>query len=394
MLFLNYIAIILYIPTRKELRATEQLKLLIRHILSRIDWILLGLMLTSCAFGVVLINSATATFSSNRMLIVQIGGICIGTFMALVILTLEHDNLARFSIPIYALCILLLIATLIFGVEVMGNKNWISLGPVNIQPSEFVKIGFILTFSRHLSKVREDINHPRTLILLGLHFAVIVGLVAMEGDLGTSLVFVFIFAMMMLSAGLHWGYFLAAIGAVCLAAPFLFDRLDTYQQMRILAVYDPSLDPLGFGYHTIQSKIALGSGGLTGNGLGQGIQTQYSILPEKQTDFIFSVCGEELGFMGCLLIVLLEAAIILRLIYIAKNARDHMGSFICTGLAAMLFFQATENIGMCIGLLPVIGITLPFFSYGGSSVLALCMSMGLAMSVNAARPKETFFKDK
>ncbi len=351
-------------------------------------------MLSSCAFGLVLIGSATATFGSKKMLIVQIGGICLGTFMALVILTLEHENLARFSVPIYILCILLLIATLIFGIEVMGNKNWISLGPINVQPSEFVKIGFILTFSKHLSKVREDLNHPRTLIPLLLHFGVIAGLVAMEGDLGTVLVFVFIFAVMLLAAGLHWGFFVSAIGAVCLAAPFIFDRLDTYQQMRILAVYDPSLDPLGFGYHTIQSKIALGSGGLSGNGLGQGIQTQYSILPEKQTDFIFSVCGEELGFVGCLLIVLLEAAIIIRLIYIAKNARDHMGSFICAGLAAMLFFQAAENIGMCLGLLPVIGITLPFFSYGGSSVLALCMSMGLGMSVNAARPKEHFFKDK
>ncbi len=196
--------------------------MLLRHIISRIDWILMGLMLVACAFGVVLINSATATFSSNRMLIVQIGGICIGTFMALVILTLEHDNLARFSIPIYGLCILLLVATLIFGKEVMGNKNWISLGPINVQPSEFVKIGFILTFSKHLSKVKEEINHPRTLIPLGLHFGVIVGLVAMEGDLGTALVFVFIFAMMLLSAGLHWGYFAAAIGTVCLAAPFIF----------------------------------------------------------------------------------------------------------------------------------------------------------------------------
>ncbi len=372
----------------------EQAKLLVRHVLGRIDWILGALIILASSYGLLLISSATDTFGSRKMLIVQAFGILVGIFMALVILTLEHENLARFTIPIYILCILLLIFTLIFGKEVMGNKNWISLGPINVQPSEFVKIGFILTFSKHLSKVRHYINNIRALIPLGLHFAVIAVLVAMEGDLGTTLVFLFIFLAMLMAAGLHWGFFLGGAAVVGIAAPFIFDRLETYQQMRILAVYDPSLDPMGFGYQTLQSQIALGSGGLTGSGLYDGIQTQYSILPEKQTDFIFSVCGEELGFIGCLIIVLLEAAIVFRLLYIARYATDHMGSFICVGLAAMIFVQAAENIGMCLGLLPVIGITLPFFSYGGSSVLALCMSMGLAMSVNASRPKMYFFKDK
>ena len=372
----------------------EQAKLLVRHVLGRIDWILGALIILASSYGLLLISSATDTFGSRKMLIVQAFGILVGIFMALVILTLEHENLARFTISIYILCILLLIFTLIFGKEVMGNKNWISLGPINVQPSEFVKIGFILTFSKHLSKVRHYINNIRALIPLGLHFAVIAVLVVMEGDLGTTLVFLFIFLAMLMAAGLHWGFFLGGAAVVGIAAPFIFDRLETYQQMRILAVYDPSLDPMGFGYQTLQSQIALGSGGLTGSGLYDGIQTQYSILPEKQTDFIFSVCGEELGFIGCLIIVLLEAAIVFRLLYIARYAADHMGSFICVGLAAMIFVQAAENIGMCLGLLPVIGITLPFFSYGGSSVLALCMSMGLAMSVNASRPKMYFFKDK
>ncbi|MBR2013400.1 MAG: rod shape-determining protein RodA [Clostridia bacterium] len=372
----------------------EQIKLFAHHIYKRIDWLLLIPILISCAFGLLLISSATASFGTSKLIIVQTGGIILGLIAALVLLTIEHENLARFSIPIYGLCILLLVATLIFGKEVMGNKNWIALGPINIQPSEFVKIGFILTFAKHLSSVREYINNMRALIPLGLHFAIIAGLVAMEGDLGTTLVFLFIFLVMLMAAGLHWGFFLGGGALVAAAAPFIFEHLDEYQQMRILAVYDPSLDPLGYGYHTIQSKIALGSGGLFGSGLYNGIQTQYGILPEKQTDFIFSVCGEELGFVGCLLIIALELAILFRLLYVARYAADHMGSFICIGLAAMLFMQAAENIGMCLGLLPVIGLTLPFFSYGGSSVLALCMSSGLAMSVNAARPKEFFFKDK
>ncbi len=372
----------------------EQFKLLIRHIFQRIDWLLLTPILLACGYGLVLISSATASFGSKKMLIVQLVGILAGIFMALVVLTLEHENLARFSAPIFILCVLLMIATLLFGKEVMGNKNWIDLGPVNVQPSEFVKIGFIITFAKHLSLVRQYINNIRALIPLALHFGIIALLVLLCGDLGTTLVFVFICLAMLMAAGLHWGFFLGGGAVVGIAAPFLFENLAEYQQMRILAVYDPSLDPLGYGYHTIQSKIALGSGGLTGSGLYNGIQTQFGILPEKQTDFIFSVCGEELGFVGCLLIILLELAIIFRLLYVARHAADHMGSFICMGLAAMLFMQAAENIGMCLGLLPVIGLTLPFFSYGGSSVLALCMSMGLAMSVNAARPKEYFFKDK
>lgn len=371
-----------------------QIKLFLLHVIKRIDWILGGLVLLACSYGLVIISSATDTFGSRKMLVVQLFGIVAGLFMCLVLLTLEHENLARFSIPIYILCLLLLIFTLIFGKEVMGNKNWISLGPINVQPSEFVKIGFILTFSKHLSKVRLYINNIRALVPLALHFLIIAGLVALEGDLGTTLVFCFICIVMLVAAGLHWGFFLGGFAIVGIAAPFIFERLETYQQMRILAVYDPSLDPMGFGYQTLQSQIALGSGGLTGSGLYNGIQTQYSILPEKQTDFIFSVCGEELGFMGCFLVIALEVAIILRLLYVARHAADHMGCFICVGLAAMLFVQAAENIGMCLGLLPVIGITLPFFSYGGSSVLALCMSMGLAMSVNASRQKEHFFKDK
>lgn len=371
----------------------RQIRLFLHHVMTRIDWLLLGLVAAACGFGLILISSATSSFGSKKLIVIQAFGICAGILFSIVLAVLDHENLAQFSIPIYILCIAMLIFTLIFGKEVMGNKNWISLGPVNVQPSEFVKIGFIITFSKHLKRVRDYINSPRALIPLLLHFAVIAVLVIRGGDLGTTLVFLFIFLAMLMAAGLHWGYFLAGFGVIGISAPLLFNQLETYQQMRILAVYDPSLDPLGFGYHTIQSKIALGSGGLTGSGLYNGIQTQFSILPEKQTDFIFSVCGEELGFVGCLIVILLEAAIIFRLIHIARKAPNHLGCFICIGLAAMLFMQAAENIGMCLGLLPVIGLTLPFMSYGGSSVLALCMSMGLAMSVNANRPRDSFFKE-
>jgi rod shape determining protein RodA len=153
--------------------------------------------------------------------------------------------------------------------------------------------------------------------------------------------------------------------------------------MRILAVYDPSIDPLGYGYHTIQSKIALGSGGLSGSGLLAGVQTQYGVLPAKQTDFIFSVAGEELGFLGSMLVMFIITAIIIKVFITAKQARSFEGMLICSGVGAVFLFQAAENIGMCLGLLPVIGITLPFFSYGGSSMLSSILLMGLVMSVNS-----------
>lgn len=360
--------------------------------LKKIDFYLLALILTASFYGVLLIFSATNSFGTLKLVIIQSGAVVAGLFAICILLMIDYKNLSKFSIYIYGLCVILLVATLLFGKEVQGNKNWIELGPINVQPSEFVKIGFIITFATHINKVKEYINSPRALIPLILHFGVILTLVLLEGDLGTSLVFIFICIIMLFAAGLHWLYFASGAVVVTAAAPFVFENLlSNYQQMRILAVYDPSLDPLGFGYHTLQSKITLGSGGLTGSGLLNGVQTQYSILPAKQTDFIFSVAGEELGFIGTLLIILLQVLIIIRVLYIARHARDDIGTLICAGAAAGLFFQAAENIGMCLGLFPVIGITLPFFSYGGSSMLASMCLMGVVMSVNADR-KGGFFK--
>lgn len=359
-------------------------------VMQKIDVFLLALCSACAVFGLVLISSATDSFGTKKLVIVQACAMLLGLAAILVILFLDTENLSRFSAYIFALSVFLLIITLIFGKEVLGNKNWIILGPISIQPSEFVKAGFIVSFSAHLKKVRHDINHP--LVILGLlaHFGIIFVLVLMEGDLGTSLVFMFIFVLMMFAAGLHSLYFIVSFVAVAAATPLVFSKLAHYQQMRILAVYDPSLDPLGYGYHTIQSKIALGSGGLTGSGLYSGIQTQYSVLPEKQTDFIFSVAGEELGFVGCIAIMALMAIIIVRIFIIAKRCRDFGDMLICVGVGAVFLFQSVENIGMCLGLLPVIGITLPFFSYGGSSMLASMCLIGLVMSA-ASHNRSGFF---
>ncbi len=361
------------------------------YIFEKVDLILLSLCVSSSVFGLTLIASATASFNTKKYVVVQLAAMLIGLAATAIILLIDVENLVSLNKFIYAGCIFILVLTLIVGTEVYGNKNWIILGPVSIQPSEFVKVGFILTFASHINMVKEYINYPRAIIPLGLHFGVIFALIMMEGDLGTGLVFLFTFVVMMFAAGLHRLYFIIGGVFIAAAAPLVFNNLSEYQQMRILAVYDPTLDPLGYGYHTIQSKIALGSGGISGSGLFEGVQTQYSVLPAKQTDFIFSVAGEELGFFGSMVILALVLAIIIRVLYCAKNSRDFTGMLVCSGVAAVFIFQAAENIGMCLGLLPVIGITLPFFSYGGSSMLSSVCLMGLVMSVDSHR-KGGFFR--
>lgn len=358
----------------------------IRDLMSQMDGFLGCITTMCCCYGMLLIATATHSFGTYKNLIVQGGGMLLGLIGIFMIVMIDVDNLSSFAKFLYPLGVVLLIATLFLGTERMGNKNWIILGPVSIQPSEFVKLIFIITFATHIQKVQHQINRPKALIPLMLHFAVLVGLVLMQGDLGTALVYVFIMIAMLVAAGLHWLYFAVGGVAVLASTPFIFEYLlKDYQRLRILAVYDPEVDPLGFGYHTMQSKITLGSGGVSGNGLFQGVQTQFGILPEKQTDFIFSVAGEELGFFGVAIIIILLVALIVRMVYIARNATDDFGSYVAIGVAAMFFFQAAENIGMCIGLLPVIGITLPLFSYGGSSILTCMLAIGLVMSVNSKR---------
>lgn len=358
----------------------------IRDLMSQMDGFLACITTICCCYGLLLVATATYSFGTYKNLIVQFGGMMLGLIGIFFIMMIDVENLSSFAKFLYPLGIVLLAATLVLGTERLGNKNWIILGPISIQPSEFVKLIFIITFATHIQKVQHQINRPKAWIPLMLHFGILFGFVLLQGDLGTALVYLFIMVVMLIAAGLHWLYFAVGGAAVMVGAPFIFEYLlKEYQQLRILAVYDPDIDPMGYGYHTMQSKITLGSGGVSGNGLFQGVQTQFGILPEKQTDFIFSVAGEELGFFGVAIIILLLVALIIRMVYIARNATNDFGCYVAIGVAAMFFFQAAENIGMCIGLLPVIGITLPLFSYGGSSILSCLLAIGMVMSVNSKR---------
>ena len=268
----------------------------------------------------------------------------------------------------------------------MGTKGWIRFGSIGIQPSELVKIGFIITFAKHIEHVHSDLNNFKNILALLLHAGLLIGLILMQPDAGTAMVFAMIMLLMLFVAGISWKYIVSAFGTLAAAAPLIwFYVLKDYQKGRIISFFSPESDPLGRGYHVIQSKIAIGSGQVVGRGLFSGIQTQLGFLPEKQTDFIFAVIGEELGLWGCLLVCALLLTIVCRIFYIAANSRDLLGELLCTGVGAMFMFHVIENIGMCVGLTPVTGIPLPFFSYGGSNIIASMLGIAIVMLVSGSR---------
>lgn len=343
--------------------------------------------------GFAVIASSTKSMASPRFLIIQGTAFIMGLFAIIALIKLDYDYIGQLSPYIFGINILLLIAVLIIGQgDELGTKGWIRFGAVGIQPAELVKIGFIITFAKHVDSVNENINDPKNVLMLLLHGGVFIGLILLQPDAGTAMVFAVIILGMLFIAGLSLRYFAVAGGAFAIAAPILwFFILEDYQKSRITSFFNPELDPLGTGYHVLQSKIAIGSGKILGRGLGSGIQTQYGYLPEKQTDFIFAVIGEELGLWGTLIVVALLIAIIVRCFVISMSARDKFGQLLCAGVAFMLLFHVFENIGMCLGLFPVTGIPLPFISYGGSNMLASMLAIALVLNV-AKRKKRTGYQ--
>ncbi len=351
--------------------------------IQKLDTYLLILSLIAATFGTILISSATASYSSGSFIKVQIAAICIGILLYIIFSIADFDAICTAWKVIYVLNIILIGSLLIFGTgsETTGNNAWIRFGPIGIQPGEFGKILFILTLSGHIHQMREELPSLKSIAYLILHAAIPIAMIIfISKDLGTALVYMFIFIVMLFFTGLKLRWFIGAGALLGAVAPLLWPLLNEYQRLRILVVFNPELDPLGKGYQAIQSKIALGSGGFFGRGLFNGTQTQHGYLPAKHTDFIFAVCGEELGMLGCLAICAVLTLIIIRCISIARRSLGTCSSYACMGISAMLIFQMIENIGMCLGMLPVIGITLPFFSYGGSSVLASFMAVGIISS--------------
>ena len=347
------------------------------------DWLLFFIVAGLSVFGIFVIYSATRTLNTNTNVIVQSGAFIIGTVLLFLICRFDYEQFKNLVKPIYIFSVIMLIAVLLFGITGdWGARSWIRFGAIGIQPSEIAKVCFIITFSYHLSKVEDSINKILVIFGLLLHLLVLVGLIMLQPDLGSTLVFIFMFVCMMFTAKISWKYIVPVLSAGVLSVPLIYKFvLSEFQQKRIQVFLNPDLDPLNRGYNVIQSKIAVGSGQLWGKGFLQGTQNQLGYLPTKYTDFIFSVVAEEFGFIGAVIVAAALFVIIWRCFKTAQRADNPFGKYVCVGVAAMLLFHSFENMGMCIGLMPVTGIPLPFVSYGGTSMVTNLAAIGLVMSV-------------
>ena len=359
----------------------------LRAFFKKIDLLLLLLILGATAFGVVLIASATASYHSTSYLKVQLVSAGIGVVLYILLSLADLDSVCHLWKYLYVVNLLLIGSLLFFGVggDETGNRAWIRFGSIGIQPAEFGKVLFILTLSGHMYQLREELFSLKSIGLLLVHAMIPIGMViAISKDLGTAIIYIFIFIVMLFFAGLklRWFFGAAALGAA--ATPLLWPRLNNYQKMRILVVFDPELDPLDKGWQALMSRQCIENGGLLGVGLRTG--GNYEDLAASHTDFIFATVCEKFGFVGGLLVIAVLAVMVWRFLWIGRQASHDAGFFICMGVAAVLIAQSAENLGMCLALLPVVGLTLPFVSCGGSSVLASFILLGMVHSVAAHKP--------
>lgn len=355
--------------------------------IKKFDFILFFTMIIMCIFGLIMIKSTTLSFETNRFVKSQTIALIVGLFAIGGLILLDYEFLGKLYIPIYIVSIALLVATLIwgFGAEQWGSDSWLSVGGVVFQPAEFVKIGLIISLAKFIDNNHETINQPFTLIKVLAFAGFPVLLIMMQPDAGTAMVFVFFIALMLFVAGIDWRYIGYAFGALIVALPIMWFNLAPYQRNRFFNFLEPERDPTNTGYQAIQAKIAIGSGKIFGRGLHKGVQTQYNYIPEKETDFIYASLVEELGFIGGFSVIVLYFIFLNRLIKIAKNSTDLFGSLMVTGIAAMFVFHIWENIGMNIGLMPITGIPLPFYSQGGTFLLISMVSVGISLSVGMKR---------
>ncbi len=363
------------------------------------DMFLLSICLVLSGFGVVLISSASRTLPGGpgRYMTIQIAAIILGVIGFIIMSMIDVEHISEAWKIILVFNALFMLSLIPFGVQTDNNRSWIRLEPflpVGIQPAEIIKITFIVLMAKHMYHLRETLSSVKSMAQIGGHLFLMLALIyVVSSDDGMVVMYFLIFVCMAIAAGVKPRWFILAFGIIAAAAPFVWSHMRDYQQKRILVLLNPELDPLGAGWQTTMSKIALGGGQLAGQGLFEGTQTQYDKLPARQTDFIFSVCGEELGFIGCIALIALLTIIIVRCLYIASRAKTGMSMLVCVGIAGMLISQVIINIGMCVGILPVIGVTLPFVSYGGTSVVALFMAMGLVSGVRM-RPMPNWLRDR
>lgn len=349
------------------------------------DKILFALCLAATTFGCFAVFSATHYLQNTRQLFIQIFGLVLGVIAVIVISSFDYSVYKKIWPIIAGITLLLVGLTFIIGYAPAGtdDKAWLLLpGGITFQPSELLKIAFIITFSIHIEYLGEAIHKLRYLIPLLLHAAAPILLIHLQGDDGSALIFAFVFIFMLFCAGLKIRYFVIFALAVAVAAPFIyFFVMNADQQARIITLFDFEADLKGVGWQQWRGRIALAGGGIFGQGYLKGSLTQTGEIPEGYNDLIITTIGEELGLIGCMLAILLIGAICLRILRIGSLAREKGGKLMCVGVFAMIFSQAVINLGMCFSMLPVIGVTLPFFSAGGTSLVCLYCGIGVVMSV-------------
>jgi rod shape determining protein RodA len=357
-----------------------------RRLFIHFDWAFLGIVLLIAGAGILNLYSMTSMGTGTPLYMKQLSWLIIGFALMSIVALIDYRIYADFAFMIYTLVLLLLVGVLVYGIMTSGAQRWVRIGSISFQPSEFVKISFILVLARYFQKPpsREgySLKHlPRPLLLLFIPM----GLILKQPDLGTAIILLLIFFSILIFIRIRWSSLLTIGLAGAAVLPLFWSFLKDYQKRRIITFFNPEMDPLGAGYHIIQSKIAVGSGGIFGKGLMNGTQCKLGFLPEQQTDFIFSALGEEWGLMGSLFLMALYVTLLLWGLRIATQAKDRFGAIVAFGVVAMLFWHIFINIGMVLGMMPVVGIPLPLLSYGGSFVISTLIGVGLLLNVSMRR---------
>ncbi len=363
--------------------------------LKNIEWSILIIALVLSVIGLVALFSATQSTEHDEFY-KQCIWLAVSLVIMIGVMLIDYEILVRMSPIFYGLFVVLLIGVL-FTPEINGATSWFDIGFFSFQPGEFAKVFVILFFAMAITKIQKrgksEINRPTRLLILMAVLGVPILLIIKQPDYGTAMAFIVAAALMMITAGLDKKYIIGTIILVCIALPLMYQFvLPEHAKSRIDIFLHPESDPRGAGYNIIQSKLAIGAGGLTGMGLLKGNQTQLGFLYPKTTDFIYAVIGEEMGFVVAGAIIILYVVLITKCLYVAKTAKDEVGSLIATGITGIFLFHMLENIGMVMGLLPITGVPLPFISYGGSSLITNFLCIGLLLNISSKRQKTIFVK--
>lgn len=369
-----------------------------KRLFSQLDFGMILLSIIISIFSSINIYSATYSKTLDGNLIgydymkLQLTWLVVGLGVVYLLLTFDYSRIQNFGYFIYGFSIFLLILNIVAGSVSKGAQSWIKIGNRAIQPSEFAKIAIIIIVAKVIDEMEGKINNFKNFMIVLILVLIPTALVVIQPDMGMTMVIFFTVLGLIYVSGLDIRIILGGLAGLAAAIAIVWNSglIENYQKNRLTSFINPSSDQLGTGYHLIQSKIGIGSGGILGKGFMQGTQTKGGFIPEAWTDFIFSVVGEEWGLIGAIFLLTLYCIFLYRLLKISKTSKDIFGSLVCAGIASSMIFSILQNIGMCIGIMPITGITLPFMSYGGSSLLTNFISLGIVLNIGMRRKKLNF----